>query len=290
MKVGFIGLGLMGSRMAANLVRKGFEVAVYNRTRSRADALGQLGARIANSPREAAEGADVVCTNVADPAAMREVFDGPDGLLAGLGEGAAHVDFSTLSPEVTRNLAARCEQKGASFLESPVTGSKDGAEHGTLVLMCGGEAATFERVRPVLEAVGRRLIHVGPVGSASQVKLIGNSMIGHMLTALSEGAALASRSGIPLSKVLEVVQASGYASPYWDFKGKAIEARDFTTHFSIDLMHKDLSLAMSTGQSLGVPMPGTATVREVFQLARAQGMGDEDICAVAKVIDPSLKN
>ena len=288
MKVGFIGLGLMGSRMASNLLAKEFEVIAYNRTRARAEALAPKGAVVADTPREVAEKAHVICTCVADPKAMEAVFFGPNGIRAGLQKGTAMVDFSTISPELTRKLEAECIERGAGFLEAPVTGSKLGAEHGTLVLMCGGPRTVFDEVEPVLSAVGKKAIHVGDVGAAAQVKLIGNMLIAHMLEGLHEGAALAAKSGIPLSKVLEVVQSSGYSSPYWDFKARALESRDFSTHFAIDLMHKDLTLALQTGLDLGVPMPGTAAIREVYSLARVQGYGDKDISATAIVVNPDL--
>jgi 3-hydroxyisobutyrate dehydrogenase-like beta-hydroxyacid dehydrogenase len=196
--------------------------------------------------------------------------------------------FTTLSPALSRGEAKRAAERGARYVEAPVTGSKAGAEAGTLVVMCGAAEADLAAAMPVLQAVSTKQIHVGAVGEAAQVKLIGNMLIAHMMEGLAEGAALAAAAKIPLDKVLEVVRASGYASPYWDFKGKAIQARDFSTHFSIDLMHKDLTLAMATGQALGVPMPGTAAIREVYQLARTQGLGGEDIVATAKVTQPLL--
>jgi 3-hydroxyisobutyrate dehydrogenase-like beta-hydroxyacid dehydrogenase len=198
------------------------------------------------------------------------------------------IDFSTLAPEQTRALEKACAAKGAGFLESPVTGSKMGAEQGTLVLMCGGSPETLEKMQPILKAVGRKSLHIGGVGDAAQVKLVGNLLIAHMMQGLSEGAALLAKAGVPLEKLLEMVRESGYSSPYWDFKGKPLAAKDFSTHFSIDLMHKDLVLATQTGLKLGVPMPGGAAIREVYALARAQGLGERDIVATAAVVNPDL--
>ena len=288
MKIGFIGLGLMGSRMAANLLAKGFDLTVYNRTPGPAEELASKGARRARTPREAAEHADIVCTCVSDGAAMDSVFSGDDGFKPTLVPGRTLIDFSTLSPGQLARLEEGCAGQGASFLAAPMTGSKGGAQSGTLVFMCGGKREVFDRMQPILGALGRKAIYIGTVVEASQVKLIGNMLIGHMMQGLSEGAALASKAGVPLSKLLEVVQSSGYASPYWEFKARAIEQRDLEAHFSIDLMHKDLSLALDTGSQLGVPMPGTAAIREVYALARIQGLGDRDIAATAGVIDPSL--
>jgi 3-hydroxyisobutyrate dehydrogenase len=288
MRVGYIGLGIMGGGMARNLVKKGHAVTVWNRNAERTAPLREAGAAVADSPRALAAGVEVVCTCVSDPAALTAVSEGPNGFLAGLKPGTLVIDFSTVGPAAVRALDEACRARDARFLASPVTGSKNAAAAGTLLLMCGGPDATFQAAQPVLTAVGSKAILVGDVVQAAQMKLIGNLVIAHMVEALSEGTALAAGAGITIEKVLEVIQASGYASPFWDFKGKALSARDFSTHFAIDLMHKDLTLAMELGHQLGVPLPGTAAVREVYQLARAQGMGERDIVATAAVISPAL--
>jgi 3-hydroxyisobutyrate dehydrogenase len=288
MRVGYIGLGIMGSRMAANLLRKGHELTVWNRTAARAEELLRAGAKWAHTPAELAAGSEVVCLCIADPPAMEAVSEGLNGFLGRLAPGTLVIDFSTMGPEVTRRLDAACRARGAKFLESPVTGSKNLAASGGLLLMCGGPEETFAAAQPVLQAVGAKAVYIGEVGQASQVKLIGNLIVAHMVEALSEGAALATKAGVPMDKLLDVVQGSAYASPYWEFKGKALAARDFSTHFSIDLMHKDLTLALRLGDTLGVPLPGTAAIREVYQLARAQGLGRRDVIATAVVIDPAL--
>ncbi|HEY4188490.1 MAG TPA: NAD(P)-dependent oxidoreductase [Polyangia bacterium] len=288
MRVGFIGLGIMGGGMAGNLLAKGHALTVWNRTAERAAKLRAAGAAWADSPRALAAASEVVCTCVADPAALLGVSEGRDGFLAGLSPGTLVIDFSTVGPAAVRQLDEACRARDARFLAAPVTGSKNAAAAGTLLLMCGGSPETFAAAQPILGAVGAKAILVGDVVQAAQMKLVGNLMIAHMVEALSEGTALAAGAGIGIEKVLEVVQASGYASPFWDFKGKALAARDFSTHFSIDLMHKDLTLALGLGDKQGVPLPGTSAIREVFQLARAQGKGDRDIMATATVISPSL--
>jgi 3-hydroxyisobutyrate dehydrogenase-like beta-hydroxyacid dehydrogenase len=290
MRVSFLGLGIMGSRMAANLLAKGHALTVWNRTRTRAEPLLAAGATWADSPRAAAAvaGLDALCTCVADPGAIEEIAFGAHGFVDALPAGAAVVDFSTLSPDLIQRLDAAVGARGVRFLEAPMTGSKNGAQAGTLLLMCGGRRETFDQLAPLLAAVSTKAIYVGATGDATRVKLVGNLIISHMMEGLSEGAALLGRAGIPISKLLEVVQSSGYASPYYDFKGKALAARDFDTHFSVTLMHKDLTLAMQMGHALGVPLPGTAAIREVYQLARAQGLGERDIAATAAVVDPEL--
>lgn len=288
MRVGYIGLGIMGGGMARNLITKGHAVTVWNRNPERAAPLREAGAAVADSPRALAAGAEVVCTCVSDPAALAAVSEGPNGFLAGLKPGALVIDFSTVGPAAVQALEAACRAREARFLAAPVTGSKNGAAAGTLLLMCGGPADTFAAAQPVLTAVGSKAILVGDAAQAAQMKVIGNLILSHMLEALSEGTALAAGAGISVEKVLEVVQASGYSSPFWDFKGKALAARDFSTHFSVDLMHKDLTLAMELGHQHGVPLPGAASIREVYQLARAQGLGQQDIVATAAVISPAL--
>jgi len=287
MDIGFIGLGIMGSRMAKNLLRAN-RVAVWNRSPEPARALAAAGATVAATPADLAASADVVALCVATPAAVEAVAEGPQGFLAGLRPGALVIDFSTVGPATARRLAEACAARDARFLACPVTGSKGGAESGTLVLMAGGAPEAFAAAKPVLDLVGAKAIHVGTVEQACTVKLVGNLVLAHMLEALAEGTTLAARAGVPFETLLSVMQSAVYASKFWDFKGQALAARDFSTNFSVALMHKDLSLALALGQELGVPLPGTATIRELYQQAKAQGLGELDIVATAAIVDPSL--
>lgn len=284
-KVGFVGLGLMGSRMALSLARKGFEVTVWNRTASRAEPLQRAGLKVASSPRALASEVDAFCTCVSDPSALRSVALGPEGLLVGARRGQLFLDFSTVSVELTRELERECQTRGIDFAEAPVTGSKMGAEKGTLVLMVGSSEETFQRSEPVFAGVGEKWIHCGPVGAGTQVKLAGNALIALMLEGLSEGMLLTQRAGVDPRKLIEVIQASGFRSPYFDFKGAAILRRDFETHFAIDLMFKDLSLFLDSAASHRIPTPAVAAVREVYQLARARGRGEQDIAAVVTALE-----
>ncbi len=278
--VGFLGLGIMGSRMAKNLKKKGFEVTVWNRTPARATELEKDGIRVAKSPRALAEAVDAYCTCVTDPQALEQVALGADGLLAGARQGQLFIDFSTVSVELTKRLEAAFAGKGVDFAEAPVTGSKSGAEKGTLVIMTGCSEATFARAQPLFMGVGEKVVHCGPVGAGTQVKLAGNALIASMLQAFSEGMLLTSKAGVDPRKFVEVVQASGFRSPYYDFKGQAILGRDFATHFSIDLMHKDLSLFLDNAATHRVPTPAAAAMRETYNVARAAGKGEQDITAV----------
>lgn len=288
-RVGFVGMGIMGSRMARNLARKGFEVTVWNRTRSRAEALEKEGIRVASSPRALAEQTDAFCTCVADPAALREVVHGPEGLFAGARSGQLFIDFSTISPALSRELEADAERRGLGYVEAPVTGSKGGAEKGTLVIMAGGSDAAMQRAQPIFAAVSEKVIHCGPVPAGSQVKIAGNALIAAMLQAFSEGLLLTKKAGFDPRKVLEVVQASGFRSPYFDFKGAQIFGRDFSTHFSIDLMFKDLRLFLDSAAEHAVPTPATAGVAQAYQVARAAGKGDLDIAGVVTAYEELCK-
>jgi 3-hydroxyisobutyrate dehydrogenase-like beta-hydroxyacid dehydrogenase len=284
-RIGFAGMGLMGSRMARNLLQKGFPLAVWNRTPARCEALAREGAKVARTPRELAETSDVVVACVADPDAAARIMFAEDGIRPAVRPGFRYLECSTISPGLVRRMGEVLRPKGADILEAPVTGSKLGSEKGTLLFMTGGRPETHEELMPVMMAMGNKAILCGELGQASVVKLVGNTIISFMLEGFCEGAVVAQKAGVPLQKVLEVVMASGFASPYFAFKGAAIEKRDFDQHFSIDLLVKDQTLMMDEAAAVRAPMPGLAAIREVFQAARAQGLGQEDIAAVVKTLE-----
>ena len=284
-RIGFAGLGLMGSRMSRQFLDKGFPLTVWNRTAERCTSLAEEGARVARTPRELAEASDVVVTCVSDLSAVERVVFADDGVLAAARPGFRYLETSTISPELSRRIAEAFRAKGADALEAPVTGSKLGAERGTLLLMTGGRRETHDELMPVMMAIGQKAIYCGETGQGSVVKLIGNTYITFMLEALCETLVVGRKAGVPLETILEVVMASGYASPYYTFKGAAIAKRDFDQHFSIDLLVKDQNLMLAEAHIHKAPMPGLGAIREIFQAARAQGLGQEDICAVVKVIE-----
>lgn len=286
-RIGFAGLGLMGARMARHYLDKGFPLTVWNRTRERCAPLVAAGATEAATPRELAERSDVVVACVSDPPAVERLVFAEDGILGAARPGLTYLEASTISPSLSRRVDEALRAKGARMLEAPVTGSKMGAEKGTLILMTGGPRDLHDELMPVMMAIGSKAIYCGEMGQGSVVKLIGNGLISFMLEGLCEGLVLARKAGIPQETLLEVVMASGYQSPYFPFKGAAIAKRDWDTHFSIDLLVKDQTLALEEGSAHGVPMPGLAAIREVFQSARARGWGQEDIAAVVKVIESS---
>jgi 3-hydroxyisobutyrate dehydrogenase len=284
-RIGFAGLGLMGGRMARNLLKKGFPLTVWNRTPGRGEPLAKDGARVAKNPWDLAEHSDVVVACVADPPAVERLVFAEDGLLGAVRPGFRYLECSTVSPDTTRRVQAALRERGADALEAPVTGSKNGAENGTLLFMTGGDRAVHDELMPVMMAMGTKAIHCGEMGQGSTVKLIGNGVISFMLEALCEGVVLGRKAGVPLETIVEVIQASGYASPYYAFKGAAMARRDFDEHFAIDLLVKDQTLLLEQASALKSPMPGLAAIREVFQSARAQGHGREDICAVVKALE-----
>jgi 3-hydroxyisobutyrate dehydrogenase-like beta-hydroxyacid dehydrogenase len=207
--------------------------------------------------------------------------------LGGVRPGFRYVESSTVSPEITRRVAEALRAKGADLLEAPMTGSKNGAASGTLLFMTGGRPEVHEELLPVLMAMGTKAIHCGEVGQGSTMKLIGNSMISFMLEGLCEGLVVGGKAGLSAEKIIEVFMASGFASPYFQFKGGAIARRDFEQHFSIDLLVKDQTLMLAEAAARKVPMPGLAAIHEVCQSARALGLGQEDIAAAVKAIERS---
>jgi 3-hydroxyisobutyrate dehydrogenase-like beta-hydroxyacid dehydrogenase len=284
-RIGFAGLGLMGSRMARHFLDKGLPLSVWNRTPERCEPLAASGAKVARTPRELAEASDVVVACVADPPAVERLVFAEDGMLGAVRPGFRYLECSTISPDLARRVAKELRARGGDMLEAPVTGSKIGAEKGTLVLMTGGKREVHDELMPVMMAIGGKAIYCGEVGDASVVKLVGNAIISFMLEGLCEGLIVARKAGVSQETLLEVVMASGYASPYFPFKAGAIARRDFDTHFSIDLLVKDQSLMLDEAAARQVPMPGLAAIREVFQSARAQGWGAEDIGAVVKALE-----
>jgi 3-hydroxyisobutyrate dehydrogenase-like beta-hydroxyacid dehydrogenase len=274
----------MGSGMARNLARKGWPVTVWNRSPERVKDLG-VDVKVAPTPRALAEATDVVVCCVADPAAVERVLFADDGVVGAARPGFRYVECSTVTPELVRRTARALEARGAAALEAPVTGSRAGADKGTLLFMTGGSPELHAELEPLLLAMGTRAIHCGPSGQGALMKLVGNTLISFMLEGLCEGLMVARKGGLSVERVLEVIAASGFSSPYYAFKGGAIRDRDFDTNFSIDLLHKDQSLMLAEASAQKTPLPGLAAIREVFQTARAQGLGAEDICAVIKTLE-----
>lgn len=285
MKIGFVGLGIMGSAMAANLVKAGFEVTVWNRSAEKCALLAEMGAGVAASPRMAAERSDVVIAMMADPRAVLSVRDGADGTLAGLKRGAGYLDMSTVDAETSIESARLAHERGALFLEAPVAGSRKPAEDATLTIMAAGDRPLYDTALPALEAMGKKILFLGGVGNAARMKLANNLVMSGMLTALCEGMALASGSGLDTVQFLEVLDSGAVANPMFRLKGPQIAANgEFPAAFPLKHMQKDLRLALRLAEEIGQPLFVTATVNELYKKALAEGLGESDFAAVSRAI------
>ena len=284
-RIGFIGLGIMGRPMAANLLRAGYQVAVWNRSRPGVDAAVDAGALAAAGPRAVAEASDVLITMVTDSPDVEQVLFGPDPAAEGLGAGDVFIDMSTISPAVTRRLANRLAERGVVVLDAPVSGGEGGAKTGTLAIMVGGEAAVVERCRPILEAMGKTIVHVGPVGAGQSVKLC-NQVAGAIhLLAMSECLVLAQKSGVDPAKMLEAVSSGAAGSWMLSNLAPRVLDRDFAPGFTVKLQQKDLRLALAAADALGLPLPGTALAHQLFLSLDAEGAGDEGTQALVRVFE-----
>jgi 3-hydroxyisobutyrate dehydrogenase-like beta-hydroxyacid dehydrogenase len=285
MKIGFTGLGIMGSAMAANLLKAGFPVTVWNRSAGKCAALTALGATMAASPRAAAEESDIVIAMMATPDAVAAVRDGADGIVAGLAPRKGYVDMSTVDAATSHESARLAHQKGALFLEAPVAGSRKPAEDATLTIMTAGDRQLYDTALPALERMGKKILFLGETGKAAHMKLANNLVMCGALTALSEGIALAAGSGIDPEQLLEVLDSGAVANPMFRLKGPQIAAnREFPTAFPLKHMQKDLRLALRLAEEVGQPLFATATINELYKAALAGGFGDEDFAAVSRVI------
>jgi 3-hydroxyisobutyrate dehydrogenase-like beta-hydroxyacid dehydrogenase len=283
--VAFLGLGIMGSRMAANLCRAGFEVHAWNRTRARAEELAaEHGAVVAETPAQAAAEAGVAITMVVDAPQVEEVLFASDGVAEGLPDGGLAIDMSTIAPSASRALGERLGERGAGFLDAPVTGSKPKAADGTLTIMVGGEASDFERAHPLFEAMGKLVLHVGPQGHGSMVKLINNTVAAVNTAALAEGIALGRRAGLDLDKVVQVVSAGSGASAMLNLKARPIIDREYETLFKLGHMLKDVRHCLAEARALGLELPVAAAAERLYADADDAGQYDADFAAVAERI------
>jgi len=272
----------MGKPMGRNLLKAGFPLTVWNRTRSKAEELAGEGARIAGTPRQAAEAADVLISIVSDPAALEEVLWGTNGALGGLRRGSAYIDSSTVSPELARRAAAACAERGVEFLDAPVTGGTWGAEKGELVFMVGGSEATLKRVEPVLQAVGKRFFLLGPNGAGQTVKLAMNMILALEVQALAEGLALVTGSGVAGEKLIEVLQSSMGRAAVLDVKAPVMLKREFAPSFPLRLMHKDMRLALELAKQNQVALPAGQAAFDTYGAVKAAAKEDLDYAAVAQ--------
>lgn len=282
--LGFVGLGAMGGRVVRRLLDAGYEVVGYNRTRQRAQWLLDAGMRWAETARAVAATADVILTMVTDTRALLSVVEGQEGILAGLGPGKVYIDMSTISPAASRQLAERVLATGAHMLDVPVSGSVLTLEQGNLSLMVGGDRAVFEQVRPILLAIGPKITYLGANGQAVLMKVAINLNLQIQIQGFFEGLVLAEKGGIPREVALEAMLNSVIASPSLKYRTPFVLQQPDEAWFNVNMMQKDMLLALEMGRELDVPLPLVATSNETLTAARAQGLAQEDFAIVYRVL------
>jgi 3-hydroxyisobutyrate dehydrogenase-like beta-hydroxyacid dehydrogenase len=282
--LGFVGLGVMGSRMVHRLLTAGHTVTGYNRTKSKAQWLVDAGMRWGDTPRVVAEAAEITFTMIANTEALHAVTSGDDGILAGLSAGKLYIDMSTVSPAASRELASQVQAKGAQMLDAPVSGSVSTLEEGKLSIMAGGNRAAFEKALPILQAIGPKVTHVGGNGLAVSMKIATNLSLAVQMLAFSEGVLLAEKSGIARETAVEVLLNSVIASPMVKYRGPFVLKMPDEAWFDVNMMQKDLLLALEMGRQIDVPLPTTAITHEMLTAARGMGLADRDFAVVFEVL------
>ena len=286
--VGFIGLGIMGSRQAASLRRAGFELTVHNRTRERADKwAAEHGGHVAESPREVGERSDVVITMVVDGPQVEALLLGDDGAAAGAGAGGGKlfVDMSTIGPAEARRIGAELEERGHRFVDAPVTGSSPKAEDGTLTIMAGGSDEDMARAMPLLEAMGEIIVHVGDVGTGQQVKVLSNAVSAANAATLAQALVVGRRADVNLEALLKVMGAGSANSTMLQLKGEPMLAHDYSPLFKLDHMLKDVRLCLEEARAAGAAFPAAALAGELYAAGAGRGLGEQDFAAVLEVVE-----
>ena len=281
---GFIGLGIMGSAMAKNLLRAGFSVTIWNRSADKCADLIALGAEHAPTPARVTAQCGITFAMLADPAAAEAVCFGHDGVLDGLGAGRGYVDMSTVDDYTVKRIAAAVAARGGRYLEAPVSGSRKPAEDGTLVILAAGDRSLYDEALPGLEKMGKKILFLGETGNGARMKLVVNMIMGGMMAIFCEGLALGEKAGLQDGDILEVLAAGALANPMFQLKGNAIGQGNFAPAFPLKHMQKDLRLAVALGDRLDQPLASAATANEAFKRAKASGFGNEDFCALIKTI------
>lgn len=283
--VGFIGLGIMGQGMAHNLLKAGFPLTVWNRTAGKMDSLVKAGAQAGKDPADVAARSEVIVICVSDTPDVEAVILGEGGVLAGARAGSLVVDCSTISPTVTQKLAKALAEKQVAMLDAPISGGSEGAVQGTLSIMVGGAAKDFERALPVFEAMGKKITHVGTNGAGQTVKLVNQILVVGNALAMCEGLLFAQAGGVDLEKTLEAVSAGAAGSWMLSNRGPQIIRRDWRPGFTIDLQEKDVRLVLGAADDLGVPLPGTALIHQLYRTLQARDLGSEGNHALIKALE-----
>ena len=283
--LGIIGTGIMGEPMARNLLRAGYTVCVYNRTRAKAEALLTEGATWRDCPAALAKDVDVVISIVSDSPDVESVYLGPHGVCDTLRNGMLCIDMTTIAPEVTRTIAGEVRKRGSSFVDAPVSGGKTGAEAGTLSIMVGGDSRDIARAEPIFDVLGKLTVHCGPVGNGQLTKLCNQLLCGLNLLGVCEAVIFAKRVGLDPGTMLEAVSKGAAGSWTLDNLGPRMLVRDFAPMFMIDLQQKDLRIALSTALGSGIPLPGTSLVSQLLTANQAAGEGREGTQAMVKTLE-----
>jgi 3-hydroxyisobutyrate dehydrogenase len=283
--IGFIGLGIMGGAMAANLLKAGYHLTVWNRTAGRAAPLVEAGARLADNPASAAAESDIIIICVSDTPDVEKVILGPDGIIHGARAGSLVVDCSTISPAATRGIAERLKEKEVHMLDAPVSGGSEGAARGTLSIMVGGDAAQLERVMPALEAMGKTVTHVGGHGAGQMAKLVNQILIVVTMQGVAEALLFAQAGGLDLERTLAAVGGGAAGSWMLNNRGPQVIRRDWRPGFTVDLQQKDLRLVLEAADEMGVPLPSTAQVFQYYRALQQLGLGGEGNHALAKALE-----
>ncbi|MDN2664109.1 NAD(P)-dependent oxidoreductase [Psychromonas sp. 14N.309.X.WAT.B.A12] len=283
-KFGFIGLGIMGNAMALNLVKAGLDVTVWNRNSDKCVDLVAQGAKQGSTPREVAETCDITFTIVSDPAAALAICEGPDGIIAGIGEGRSYIDMSTVDDATSQKISAAITEAGGRFLEAPVSGTKKPAEDGTLIILAAGDKSVYDDALPAFEIMGKMSPYLGEIGQGAKMKLVVNMIMGGMLSIFSEGVSLGLKADLDGEQLLEIIAAGAMANPMFAVKGPMLLAEKYDTSFPLKHMQKDMRLAVDLGDQLDLSLPTAATSNESFKQARKAGYADEDIAAIYKTV------
>jgi 2-hydroxy-3-oxopropionate reductase len=284
-KVGFVGLGIMGTPMAENLLKAGFELTVYNRSQPPVDLLASLGASAASSPKAVAELSDVVITMVTDSEAVKEVVLGQKGVLEGAHEGLVLIDMSTISPSVTRSISASLAAKGVNALDAPVSGGDVGARDGTLTIMVGGPETVFESCLPILQAMGKKVVYMGPTGAGQLTKLANQILVACNMIGVSECLNFAKRAGLDPGRVVDSLSAGAASSWSLVNLGPKVVRRDFAPGFKVKLLQKDLRYVLSTAAELNAPLLATTLVHQLYKRVEENGLGDAGTQALVTAVE-----
>jgi len=285
-RVGFVGLGIMGSRQAANLARAGYALTVYNRTRATADGwVAEHGGTVADTPAAVGAASDIVITMLVDGDQVREALLGAEGVAAGAGPGTLCVDMSTIAPAQTRALGAELAERDIHLLDAPVTGSSPKAQDGTLTIMAGGTRQDFGRAEPLLRIMGELVVHVGVLGQGEMLKIINNSVAAANAVAVGEALLVAQRTGVDLDALVRVMSAGSGGSAMLELKSRAMREHDYTTLFKLEHMLKDVRLCLEAGQAAGAPFAAASRALDVLVAALARGHADDDFAALVEALE-----